>query len=463
MRAFKTLVFLLSGIILVSCGSIKPDAPEIEIQKTPIPKQPVSSIRVPIKVDLSPYFKETNAAVPKEFKGSDSQCEGVSFSYKFKREPIQFKGTGKYIKFDVDGKYWVKLDYCVECTSLLSSSGTCVVPRIHTSCGVDEPMRKMHVGYKSEIGITKDYKLKSKTKLTGVKAKSPCKITLFNYNATSTLEKEVTKAMKAVEKDIDKEISSVDLRPEMEATWNILKEPINLEGYGYMYLKPARVSVGDIRYKDDTAYFDTYLRAYPKIFLDTIDYVGKPLPNIGDFEVGEGFDIHMDISAQYDSLSSILTQNIKGTKVDMKGREVIFGDIEIHGAANHQITIKVDFNGKKKGTLYLTGTPKFDAEKQHISFPDLEFDIKTKSALLKSAKWLFDKKITDLIRNSASMDLKPYLDNLRKTLGESLNGEIDKGVYMSGKVEEILIDFIHPRESTLFIRIQSKGSLGIQM
>ena len=105
----------------------------------------------------------------------------------------------------------------------------------------------------------------------------------------------------------------------------------------------------------------------------------------------------------------------------------------------------------------------FNSEKQHISFPDLEFDIKTRSVLLKSAKWLFDKKVTNLIRESSTMDLKPYLDDLRETLGSSLNVEITTGVHMTGAVNEILIDYIFPRSQYLFIRINSKGSLGIKM
>ena len=93
----------------------------------------------------------------------------------------------------------------------------------------------------------------------------------------------------------------------------------------------------------------------------------------------------------------------------------------------------------------------------------MEFDIKTRSVLLKSAKWLFDKKVTNLIRESSSMDLKPYLDDLRETLGSSLNVEITTGVHMTGAVNEILIDYIFPRSQYLFIRINSKGSLGIKM
>jgi len=125
--------------------------------------------------------------------------------------------------------------------------------------------------------------------------------------------------------------------------------------------------------------------------------------------------------------------------------------------------IKVDFSGKKKGTIYLTGTPSFDAEKQRISFPDLEFDVKTKSALIKSAKWLFDKKITNMLRDAANMELSEYLDEFKVTVDESLNGEVDTGVWMNGAVDDIKIDYIYPREDALFMRISSKGTLGIKM
>ena len=93
----------------------------------------------------------------------------------------------------------------------------------------------------------------------------------------------------------------------------------------------------------------------------------------------------------------------------------------------------------------------------------MEFDIKTRSALLKSAKWLFDDKVTNLIRESSAMDLKPYLDDMKVSLDSSLNGEITPGVEMSGKIDNILIDYIFPRSNYLFIRIQSTGSLGIKM
>ena len=457
-------LFLLPLFYLASCGSISPEAPEIIVQETYIaPPVEVSTIKVPIKINLKPYFDETDRSIDTRFTGKEEQCSGVSVEYNFIRNPIEFKGIGDKLLFDVDGKYAIKLNYCPSCSDLFASTPYCLTPRLYASCGVGEPMRKIHVGYETTIGITKNYSLKSTTKLRKVEALSPCKITVFEYDATTMLEKEVTKILSEMEKDIDKEISSVSIKSEIEKTWKLLHEPTNLAGYGFLELNPKAIAIGNINYRGNFAEFDVILEAKPKILSVASDTKPKPLPPVSTFKDRDGFDIHTDIYSNYDSLSAVLTRSLKGTKLDLKGKEVIFGDIAIYGASNKQISIKLSFTGSKKGTLYLVGTPTFDKEKQHISFPDLESDVKTKSALLKSAKWLFDKKVTNLLRASASMDLTPYLTSLKSTMDQSLNIELDKGVKMSGQVKDIKIDLIHPMSEQLHVRVLSTGNIAIDL
>lgn len=457
-------LFLLSLFFVASCGSISPEAPEIIVQKTYTPPPvEVSTIKVPIKINLKPYFDETDRNIDTEFSGKEEQCSGVSIEYNFVRSPIEFKGVGDKLLFDVDGKYAIKLNYCPSCSDLFASSPYCLTPRLYASCGVNEPMRKIHVGYETSIGITKNYSLQSTTKLRKVEALSPCKITIFEFDATSKLEKEVTRVLTDMEKDIDKKISEVSIKSEIEKTWNLLHQPTNLSGYGFLELNPKAIAIGDIKYVGNHAEFEVILEAKPKILSTASGTKPKKLPPISTFKDREGFDISTDIYSNYDSLSSVLTRNLSGTKLDIKGKEVVFGDLEIYGASNDQLSIKLHFSGSKKGILYLVGTPKFDKEKQHISFPDLEFDIKTKSALLKSAKWLFDKKITNLLRTSAAMDLTPYLESLKTTMDKSLNVDLDKGVKMSGKVKDIKIDFIQPLSEQLHIRVLSAGSIAIDL
>ncbi|MCH2231492.1 MAG: DUF4403 family protein [Crocinitomicaceae bacterium] len=463
---FKTSSFIITTIfftILYSCGTIRPESPVNIISEEDIPAQPISSIKLPIKVNLAPYFKETDESIPLKFTGKEQQCEGVSFSYKFLRSPITFKGVGNKLLFDVDGKYALRVNYCAQCTGIFNEAGNCLVPRIYASCGVDEPMRTVHVGYATSIGVSKNYKLTSNTKLRKVKTLSPCEMTMFSYDASKTLEEELTIALQDVEKDIDSEIEAIDLKPTMEEVWEILCLPTDLEGYGFLSMHPKDISLSKIHFKGDTAYVNALLHASPNITLNNKDTLITKLPPLSEFKNQDGFDITMDINAKYDSLSSMLSSNIKGKSIDINGNEVIFGDINIHGAANKKVNLRVDFTGKKKGTLYLTGTPIFHRAKQNISFPDLNFDVKTKHALLKSAKWLYNKKITNMIRDLASMDLKPYLDSLKGSLNENINMELDEGIFMSGKVNDIKIGSIIPLENKLFLRFHSLGELKLTM
>ena len=449
--------------LFISCSTIHPESPKIEISEIEILEQEASMLKVPIRIDLAPYFKETEKSVPKTFKGSEQTCDGVSYSYKFNREPIHFKGTGERLFFDVNGKYSLNLNYCPTCTDLFSDKPNCVVPRIYASCGVDEAMRKIHVAFETQISLSKNYQLVSRTKLKEAKALSPCEITVFSYDATKTLEEEVSKALSDVEKTIDSEISSINLKPEIQAAWDLLQAPTDLDGYGFLYIRPSNISLSEIKFKGDTAYFNALLEAFPTIYTQTTDFKNTSLPALSKYTNRDGFDIHMDIFAGYDSLSAILTKNIQGLKVDLNGKEVIFNKVEIFGGFNTMIHLKVEFSGSKKGILYLTGTPEFNASLQHISFPDLNFDLETKSVLLKSAKWLFNKKITDALRSSSAIDLKPYLDSLKMTLTESLNTELSKGVFMKGTVKKIEIKLIHPETDQLHMRIHSLGNLELIM
>ena len=460
----KFTLFIFATLLLVSCGTIKPEAPEISIQEDyEIPKAKSSYIKIPIKINLKPYFDETDKSIDRTFSGEESQCSGVSIKYQFNRSPIKFEGKGSKMRFDVDGKYRLWMNYCAACTDLFASEPYCLTSRIYASCGVGEPMRKIHVGYETKIGVAKDYKLKSETKLREIKALSPCKITVFEYDATSRLEKEVKVVLEDMEDDIDKEIGAIDLRPEMEATWNAIADPVDLEGYGFLEIRPQYIAMDKIKYKGDTAYFNAVLKAYPKILSKKSGRKVKELPNLTTYHDREGFDINMDVFTRYDSLSAILTRNIAGTEMDVKGKQVIFDSINIHGASDKKLHIKVNFSGSKTGEFYLTGTPIFAADSQYISFPDMQFDIKSKSVLLKSAKWFFDKKITDMLRKETEIDLSPYMETLKKELNNNLNMELYDGLNMTGKVKEITVELIQPMSDQLHIQIHSLGKIAVQM
>lgn len=455
--------FILLSFLLVRCAPIEPIAPELIVDAVPEIKQKESSIFVPIKINLQPYLTDTEKSLPKSFTGKEENCEGVSFSYKFVRNPIKFEGMGDYLYYEVDGKYLLNLNYCPECTELFDSKGNCVVPRIYASCGVGEPMRRVLVAYTTKFKITPDFKFKTSTDLRKFETLDPCEITVFNYDATGELRKEVLGVLKDLEKDIDKEMASIDIRSEINKAWQMLAEPTSLGKYGFLSIHPKAVSLSDVRFVNKMAYVDLSLIIQPTVTTEAPTDKPTSLPPLSEHKKSKGFDIDLDIIASYDSLSSILTSEISGKSVMIKKNEVIFRSISIQGATNEKLNLKVDFDGKRKGTLYLVGTPVFDSVQQIISFPDLEFDLQTKNALLKSAKWLFSNKITDLMRENAVFDLKPHLEEMKKTVQKEMNRELSKGVFLSGTVESISLSRIFPNHDRLILRINSKGELKLSM
>ena len=88
MKFFFSLSILL---LAVSCGTIKPKQPQVTENKIQL-EQKVSTIHVPIEINLKNYLVEAEKQTPKKFEDEKQECEGISFWYKLERNPLAFDG-----------------------------------------------------------------------------------------------------------------------------------------------------------------------------------------------------------------------------------------------------------------------------------------------------------------------------------------------------------------------------------
>ena len=460
---FYIISITIGLILLSSCKTIEPLVPQNEVQTAPTLVQRTSNLALPIELNLEPYFKDIEKSIPKQFKGKEDKCSGVSYSYRFEREPIRFNGKGQYIEYEVNGKYALNLNYCAECTYLINSSGNCVIPRIYASCGVGESMRRASVAYTTKIQVGSQIQLKSDTKLSRFETTDPCEITVFNYDATDKLKKEVTAELKKLEEEIDKTISEVDIRSEIKEVWKTIATPQPIGQYGYLSLQPKEVSISDINFVQKKAFLNVNMLFQPQITSHLPTTKVGELPKLSEYKTANGFNISLDIQANYDSLSSILNKELRGKQIMLKKNLVIFDSMQVQGALNNKLNLKVEFSGKRTGTLFLVGTPVFDSVQQIVTFPDLTFDLNTKNALLKSAKWLFNSKITDKLKEFAIFDLKPHLIEVKKSIEKELNREISLGIHLKGSISDVSVGKIYPTNSQLLIRVYTEGRMSIKM
>ena len=121
------------------------------------------------------------------------------------------------------------------------------------------------------------------------------------------------------------------------------------------------------------------------------------------------------------------------------------------------------FDGVKKGAVYLSGTPVLDTLTQKISLKDLDFDVQTKSVLLKTAKWMFNKRILDELEKSTVFELKDLLNESKSNIVSAINTEITKGVKMSGAVRKISLKEIYLDKNSMLLRSGVSGTLKIKI
>ena len=162
-------------------------------------------------------------------------------------------------------------------------------------------------------------------------------------------------------------------------------------------------------------------------------------------------------------MSILINNQLKDSSIKINKHKFIFKECSIFNASNSKIGVKISFSGKKKGTLFLIGTPNYNIEDKVLSFPDLDFDIKSKNLLLKSAKWLLNKKVKEKMVAAAVFNLDKELKRVKKQINTALNKEYMSKITLSGTIDKIDIKQISLEEKALFIRAVANGSLNVSL
>jgi hypothetical protein len=216
--------------------------------------------------------------------------------------------------------------------------------------------------------------------------------------------------------------------------------------------------------RNDSLNINLGLTAKPMISFEKPKEYLTVVPGITDNSQRTGFSIFLDAILNYDSLSHIITAQLKDKRFDLSsGKYVIIKECTLYGMDNENIIIKVNFEGSQKGLFYLTGKPSYDASAKKIELKDLDFDIKSKNMLLKTAGWLFSRRIVTELKKYSQFDLSSYIDMAISTINPQLNKEWIPGVRSSGNIDEIKIIRIYPLREHLVIRSNCSGNLSVKI
>jgi hypothetical protein len=136
--------------------------------------------------------------------------------------------------------------------------------------------------------------------------------------------------------------------------------------------------------------------------------------------------------------------------------------VKVYGIGTKMV-MAVDFKGTSTGIIYLVGTPVYSTTTHELSFPDLSFDIQTKAWMLKAAKWMFNGKITDIIRQKATYNFSKFIADNKTKLQKELSRDLGNNIRSEVTIKDLDIQAIYPASDQLVIRTLSNGQIKVKV
>jgi hypothetical protein len=145
----------------------------------------------------------------------------------------------------------------------------------------------------------------------------------------------------------------------------------------------------------------------------------------------------------------------------VKGRNVIIKEVELKGIGHHQVEMRIDFAGDRRGRIYLRGTPVLDTAKQALSIPDISYSLESKDLALKIARSLLRNKIRKSLQGNSYLDIAALIKTNTPVMDAQLNKRLAPMVFSTGKTREVKMIGLLANEKGLQVQVHVKASLSI--
>ena len=465
---FRSAGFALfiCSVAFISCSQkLIPDKPSLPKTDFRMDTLPESEINIPLQINLRPVYSFAEKTVDTVFNSPNwpndwvqDECD-TRYKYQFRRGPLQMKGSGSYLTLGFTGYYRIigSTRVCVNGAAISPWTPAC-------RCGYDEGERKVNVTFQNSVLIQPDMKAKLSINRLEPQAIDKCTVCFWGQDITKEVMKGLKEELDGAKTEMEKNFGSYDLRPKFQMMWDELNKVYNLYGLGWLEINPTKLRINNFFAKNDSLTVSIGISAKPVISFEKPQEHFTVVPHLSNFSNRNGFNIFLDAILNYDSLSNIASARMKDQRIDLTaGKYIIVKECSVYGMDNENLVIKVNFEGSEKGLFYLTGKPTYDALNKVMEIKDLDFDIRSKNFLVKTASWLFSRRIINELKKYTRFELSSYIETAKTTANQQLNKEWVRGISSSGKLNDVKIVAIYPLRQWLIIRSNGLGELAMKI
>ena len=461
MKRNRWILLIVAIIFICSCGSTKKTSSPNATVRT-LPLLPPSRITIPVKVYVKPLLAKMDSLTAKEFTSGNwpnyyqPSCD-FRYKYRFVRSPFVFTCLNNKVNIAFKGSY-----------QIAGSKTVCafdrqVSPWVSGSCGFgNEPMRKVDINISSFLELLPQYQVRTTTRVDNIIAHDKCVVSLLQTDMTKEVMDSIRTSIESYTKSFDQFVYAINNNT-LLLDWRMNGNRVfPVSKYGYLNLNPSLLSVGTFNVNKDTLMFSVGFNGIPQFSSDSLSIVTqKYLPSFNNTETSPGISTYLNAVYDYQFLSRLLNDSLRNKPFEADGRTFIIKNINLAGTEDNKLLIDVSFDGYRKGTLHLSGTPLLDTAKQVLTMPDISFSVASRDMLINIAKGLFRKKIMKNLKDQSVFDIAALIKNNKAVIEARLNQQLTDWLSTRGNFEELKLIGLLPGKNTVHVQIFIKGNITV--
>ncbi len=428
-----------------------------------LPALPVSEIDVPLKIAGHPLLARADFMIPREFLSFgwpaflQPSCD-FRYKYRFVRSGFTISCANNKLTVQLQGNYQVAGSRC------LCAIGKPVSPWISGNCGfAPEPMRRVDLSFSSQLTFLPNYRLRTQSRPEQIKATDKCTMSVFSMDMTQQIMDSIQSSISLFCGTLDQTIAGLNFAGSLQQAAIRAWQRTPMGPFGYLMVHPTDIRVGTLDYTNDTFHISLGISCRPEIGSDSGKRLAvlPPLPPLRSGNNRSGVTLYLSARYDYSFLDKIFNDSLRDKSFIVKGRNVIIKEVAFKGIGHHQIEVKIDFAGDRRGSIYLRGTPVLDTARQTLSVPDISYALESKDMVLKMAKTLFRNKIRKSLKGNSYLDIAALLKANMPALDAQLNRPLAYNLHSTGQVRSLKLIGLLAGENAIHAQVAVGAELAV--
>lgn len=461
MKNLLTSLLLVLTITKAYCqkNEIKTEAPEenYTIQKV-ITKQQ-SNINIPLSIAMVDIENQINKTISGLIFEDNSYTDNDNDNFKckvWKKDKIIFTAAKNNVfDFTVPLKIWAEKG--VGAFGLMAYQNT---------------EFEMKLKFTTSFSINPDWSFQTITNPNGFEwiTKPVLKFSSIEVPIAPIIGKVISSNHTMFARKIDESVkANISLKPYIKQAWETASQPylISEEYKTWMKLTPIEIAMAPLNANGKVIQSNLNLKVFTETLIGEKPIVASTtnVPNLKIANITDNnFEIALSNEVPYTEATALAKKMFIGQKYEFQNGKFIIEvlDLDIFGS-EEKLVIKTDLKGSVKGTVYMKGTPVYDSTKKMIVLTNLDYDLKTKNALLKAANWMLEGKLTKMFQESFGMPVGELITYAKQNIEETLSKPLSKGIKMDGEIISIIPDKVYLTPTSIISTVQAKGKLSLKI